>query len=80
MQDDIGQVVAEGVQVPEMPLDGLRGRLDRVIFGEAARREPDFPEAARIVQQRILGEVEIVIHEPVAVQSGREDPKSGGDD
>ncbi len=80
MQRDVRDVIAGGVEMPEMPLRGLERGLDRVVLDEAAGCEPDFPEAVRVVQQGVLEEVKVVVHQPVAAERRGEDPESGAQD
>jgi hypothetical protein len=73
-------VVAGGGGAEEMPLDPEEGLLDRVVFDEAAGREPDLEQAAEVAQKRLVGDVPVVVPEPGAVEGGEVDPEGDGDD
>ena len=66
MQADRGQMVAEQVFVPQVPLDPQRGRFERVVVG-CRGSEPDPPQSRSAVERGIVPDLEIV-PQPVAVK------------
>jgi len=80
VQRDGDEVIAERVVAEEVPLDPEESFLDRVVFDPTAGREPEFPEAVEVAHERLVGDVPVVVPEPVAVDGGRVDPQDGEDD
>jgi len=72
VQRHVHQMVAERVEAPQLPLDPLHAGFQRVVI-HGLRRQPDLPEAGRIPQHGILGDLDriVPIAQEFAVKSRR---------
>ncbi len=80
VQRDGDEVIAERVVTEEVPLDPEKRFVDRIVFGPTSGREPEFPQTVEVTHEWLVGNVPVVIPEPVAVHGGRVDPQDREDD
>jgi len=79
MQREGDEVIAERVAAEEVPLGPKECFLNRIIFDPDAGMKPEARETGAGAQQRVIGDVPVVIPKPVAVKSGRVDPEPSAD-
>ena len=68
MQQDVGQVKAEGVQAPQVIFNPERRMHQRVVWRQRRKRIPDLPKPFEAEQCFVSGDVEIVVPNKSAPQ------------
>src|SRR5207302_9830305 len=81
VQEHVDEVVAEGVETPEMVIQPEAREGERVVLRDGARFEPDAPEPVEAPQRRVGGDVGIVVPDEPGAEGGkvrRDDEESEG--
>jgi len=76
VQKNAGEMIAERVLAPELPLQPENGLVDGVILDPTAGTEPELPEPAGIVQRGIHGDIPLVVPNQAAAKRRPINPQS----